>query len=96
MKIYVIQIDPVQEVAAERATLDRFTELLSQHPAGPSGATHEALARARMFGWPLVYDDSLPPGFVYCRPRPGSAPPPSPEEIEQYLSAFMSATRPTS
>jgi hypothetical protein len=92
VKIYVVRIDPVQEVAAERATLDRFTALLSHHAAEP-GTTHEALAGVQSFGWPLVYDDSLPAGFVYCRPTPGAEPPMTTEEIEQYLQSLMSRGR---
>lgn len=92
MKIYVVGIDPVQEVAAERATLDRFTELLSHHAVELEPTPGLATA-ARTFGWPLVYDDSLPPGFVYCRPTPGAEPPVTTEEIEQYLLTLMSRGR---
>lgn len=92
MKIHIVRIDPVQEVAAERATLDRFTDLLSHHAVEPE-PTPGLLTAARTFEWPLVYDDSIPPGIVLCRPTPGAEPPPSPEEIEQYLRALMSPSR---
>jgi hypothetical protein len=93
VKIYFVHLDPVQEFAAERATLDRFTELLNHHAAEPSGATPEVRARVQLFGWPLVYDDSLPPGFVYGRPTPGAEPRMTTEAIEQYLQTLMSRGR---
>jgi len=92
VKIYVVRVDPVQEVAAERTTLDRLTDLLMQQATGPESRPGLA-TQAGPFGLPLVYDDSIPPGFIYCRPTPGAPPPMSTEEIEQYLSAFMSRYR---
>jgi hypothetical protein len=92
VKIYIVRIDPVQEVAAERATLDRFTDLLSRHAVEPE-PTPGLLTAARTFGWLLKYDDSIPPGIVLCRPTPGAEPPPSPEEIERYLRALVSPGR---
>lgn len=90
MKIYFVRIDPVQEIAAERATLDLLMDILRPKDVEPR-ATPEFLTAARMCGWPLVYDESIAPGIVLCRPTAGADPVPSTEEIEQYMRAFMSA-----
>ncbi|WP_406157707.1 hypothetical protein [Streptomyces canus] len=92
MKLYFVRIDPVQEIAAERATLDLLRDILRPKEVEPR-ATPEFLTAARTCGWPLVYDDSITHGIVLCRPTPGAAPAPTAEELEQYLQAFMSGRR---
>jgi len=92
VKILFIRIDPVQEIAAERATLDLLRDILQPKDIEPR-ATPEFLSAARTCGWPLVYDDSIPPGYVYCRPTPGADPPMSTAEIEQYLQTLTSRGR---
>ncbi|MFE3853403.1 hypothetical protein ACFXPN_19985 [Streptomyces griseorubiginosus] len=92
MKLYFVRIDPVQEIAAERATLDLLRDVLRGQAAEPPAAP-ELLTAAQTLGWPLVYDDSIAPGIVLCRPAPGAEPMPTAEEIEQCLRAFMSPRR---
>jgi hypothetical protein len=89
VKILFVRIDPVQEVAAERGTLDLLRDILRPKAVEPR-ATPEFLSAARSCEWPLVYDDSIPPGYVYCRPTPGAPPPMTTEEIEQYLQSLRS------
>lgn len=79
--------DPIQEVAAEPATLDELVNVLRERAAKPS-PVHEYLPVTLTCGWPLVYDDTIPPGQVHCRPTPGAAPPPSAAEIEEYWRAL--------
>lgn len=88
MDLFFVRIDPVQEIAAERATLDLLIDVLRPKANEPR-ATPEFLDAARSWGWPLVYDDTIRPGYVHCRPTPGAAPPPSSAEIEEYWRLLM-------
>lgn len=91
MKLCFVRIDPVQEIAAEPATLDLLRDILRPKAHEPR-ADPELLAAARATGWPLVYDDSIEPGTVHCRPTPGAPPPLSSEEIANYMRALMPST----
>lgn len=91
MEIYLVRTDPVQEVAAEPATLDLLRDILQSKAAVETRATPELLTAARAAGWPLVYDDTIRPGYVHCRPTPGATPAPSVAEIEEYWRALMPA-----
>lgn len=85
MELLFIRTEPVQEVAAERATLDYLIDVL-RPKAVETRATPEFLSAARMTDWPLVYDDTLLPGYVHCRPTPGAAPPLSAAEVLDYFN----------
>lgn len=87
MKLYVVRIDPVQEIAAEPGTLDLLRDILrpKEHERR---AAPELLAAARLTGWPLVHDTTLEPGVVHCRPTPGAPPPLSVAEITDYMRAL--------
>jgi hypothetical protein len=93
MEILFVRTDPVQEIAAEPGTLDYLRDVLRPKEVEPR-ADPELLAAARMTGWPLVYDDTLPPGQVHCRPTPGAPPPLSASEIADYLRALMPKEQP--
>lgn len=84
MEIFFVRFDPVQEVAAEPATLDYLIDVLRPKDDEPR-ATPEFLDAARSWGWPLVYDDKIPPGYVHCRPTPGAPAPLSAAEILDYF-----------
>ena len=90
MEIYFVRTDPVQEVAAEPATLDLLRDIL-RPKATETRATPELLTAARAAGWPLVYDETIAPGTVHCRPTPGASPPPSRADIEEYVRALAPA-----
>ncbi|MFC5202104.1 hypothetical protein [Streptomyces kaempferi] len=92
MKFYFLRIDPVQEVAAEPATLDLLRDILRPKIHEPR-ATPEFLTAAQMLGWPLVHDETIPPGEVHCRPTPGAPPPMSVEKITEYMRALMPGRR---
>jgi hypothetical protein len=64
-RLFLVQIAPVQEIAAHPATLEQLTQLLREHAATPDRPS--ALAELG-FGLPLTRDDRLPQGVVYCRP----------------------------
>ncbi|MFI1701984.1 hypothetical protein ACH419_39390 [Streptomyces bobili] len=90
MKLFFIRTDPVQEIAAERSTLDLLRDVLSQKVAQPPASPDSLTAAC---GWPLVYDEKLAPGVVHCRPsRPDAVEPPTIAEVEAY---FQTLTRPT-
>jgi hypothetical protein len=94
MELYFVRTDPVQEVAAEPATLDTLIDIL-RPKAVELRATPELLAAARLTGWPLVYDESLTPGTVHCRPNsPDAVEPPTPAEVRDYLRALMPKEQP--
>ncbi|MGW5175872.1 hypothetical protein ACWERY_16110 [Streptomyces sp. NPDC004082] len=93
MKLLVIRIDPVQQIAAEPGTLDLLCDILRPKAIEPR-ATPELVGAARLTGWPLVYDETIPPGEVHCRPTPGAPPPMSAEEITEFMRALMPASRP--
>ncbi|MFE2967553.1 hypothetical protein ACFXKC_28545 [Streptomyces sp. NPDC059340] len=87
MELYFVRFDPVQEVAAEPATLDTLIDILRPKAVEPR-ASEEFLAMARGCNWPLVYDEKIPPGYVHCRPTPGARPPLTAEQIADYLRAL--------
>lgn len=91
MDLYFVRIDPIQEVAAEPATLDYLIDILRPKAVEPR-ATPEFLEAARACGWPLVYDGTIRPGHVHCRPTPGAPPPLTGAEIAEYLQALMPKT----
>jgi len=92
VEILFIRTDPVQEIAAEPGTLDYLADVLRPKAVEPR-ATPELLAVARLTGWPLVYDDTIRPGYVHCRPsRPDAAEGPSVEELLAYFQRLMPAT----
>jgi hypothetical protein len=82
-----VRIDPVQEIAAEPATLDLLADILRPKEDEPRAAP-ELLTAARLTGWPLVYDERIPPGYVHCRPTPGAPAPLSAAETLDYLDYF--------
>ena len=88
MELFFVRTDPVQEIAAEPATLDLLKDILRPKTVEPR-ATPELLAAARSCGWPLVYDDTLRPGIVHCRPTPGAPAPPSAAEMLEYFRRLM-------
>ncbi|MEV6536801.1 hypothetical protein AB0M86_45845 [Streptomyces sp. NPDC051639] len=65
--LYVITVEPVQEVAAEPDTLAALVDMLRPKARPVPGTT--ALGPP-LTGWPLVADPALPAGFVYLRPTP--------------------------
>ncbi len=91
MELLFVRTEPVQEVAAERATLDYLMDVL-RPKAVETRATPEFLSAARMTGWPLVYDDTIRPGYVHCRPTPGAPPPLSAAEILDYFRRLTAST----
>lgn len=88
MELFFVRTDPVQQVAAEPGTLDTLIDILRPKGDEPR-ATPEFLAAARSWGWPLVYDDTIRPGYIHCRPTPGAALLPDVVEIEQYWRILM-------
>ena len=93
MEILFVRIDPVQEIAAEPATLDTLRDILRPKAVEPR-ASEEFLAMARGCSWPLVYDEKIPPGYVHCRPTPGAPPPLTDAQIADYLRALMPKEQP--
>jgi hypothetical protein len=88
VELHFVRFDPVQEIAAEPATLDELRDILRPKAVEPR-ATPELLAAVRLTGWPLVYDEKIPPGYVHCRPTPGAPSPLTAAEIEEYMRALM-------
>ncbi|MCU1614913.1 MAG: hypothetical protein JWO98_2453 [Frankiales bacterium] len=89
MKLTVISTEPVQEIAAEAATLDVLTASLRARLTkafGPEPVTTGEIGS--LYGFPLVTDPALPPGEVHMRPTPGAPPPASPDEIAAMLAVF--------
>jgi hypothetical protein len=70
VKLYLIRVDPVQQVAAHPDTLELLMKQLKEHagpaPSGPAGSS--------LLGWPLVPDPAVPRQIVYLRPHPQPAP----------------------
>lgn len=86
-------VHPIQEIAAESATLDRLRDdLRAKNGAAPPAPP--VLPAASLTGWPLVYDEQLPPGEVHCRPTPGAPPPPTRQQITDLLQALMRKEQP--
>lgn len=69
MKLYLLRISPVQEIAAEPATLEFLKAALLR---SPSAIDLNALPGTRPIwdpcGLGLVADPSIRPGFVHLRP----------------------------
>jgi hypothetical protein len=93
MELHLVRIDPVQEIAAERGTLDTLIGILRPKDDEPR-ATPDLLTAARLTDWPLVYDDRIPPGYVHCRPTPGAPPPPTAEQIAEWMRACTELAHP--
>ncbi|WP_157876773.1 hypothetical protein, partial [Streptomyces graminilatus] len=89
VEIYFVRTDPVQEVAAEPATLDLLRDILRPKAVVETRAAPELLTAARAASWPLVYDDKIPPGYVHCRPTPGAASALRAAEIEECWRALI-------
>lgn len=69
MKLTVISYEPYQEIAAEQATLDVLTASLRARLTeafGPEPVTTGEIGS--MYGFPLVTDPEILPGFVHIRP----------------------------
>ena len=92
MEILFVRTDPVQEIAADPATLDLLKDILRPKDDEPR-ASPEFLAAARLSGWPLVYDATLRPGVVHCRPTPG-APSLSVEVLAEWIAEWMRTVPP--
>lgn len=90
MEIIFVRTDPVQQVAAEPATLDYLRDVLRPKAVEPR-ATPDFLNAAALCSWPLVYDDTILPGYVHCRPTPGAPAPLSAAETLDYLRRLMPA-----
>ncbi|MEU9921901.1 hypothetical protein AB0H51_11490 [Streptomyces griseoluteus] len=90
MDLFLVRTDPIQEIAAEPGTLDLLRNMMSQEWGQPP-ASPDFLA----CGWPLVHDESLPPGFIHCRPSgPNASEPPTVAEVETYLRTLMRPAQP--
>ncbi|MFJ6841400.1 hypothetical protein ACIQRE_01885 [Streptomyces griseoluteus] len=68
MKLLVVTVDPVQQIAAEPGTLNRLIEVL--RPQIPEHAAAPRQTPNSLTGWPLVADPRLLCGVVYLRPFP--------------------------
>lgn len=88
MEILFVRTDPIQEIAAEPGTLDYLRDILRAKAVEPR-ATPELIDAARLTGWPLVYDEMIPPGYVHCRPTPGAPAPLSAAETLDYFRRLM-------
>ncbi|MET7776280.1 hypothetical protein ABZU94_10620 [Streptomyces mirabilis] len=82
MKLLVVTIEPVQEIAAEQGTLDVLTASLRAKLAERLEGPVATGQLGSVFGWPLVVDPALTPGFVHLRPHPRSA------EIDQHTPEY--------
>lgn len=88
MEILFVRTDPVQEIAAEPATLDYLRDVLRPKAVEPR-ATPDFLNAAALCSWPLVYDDTIRPGYVHCRSTPGAPVPLSSAEMLDYFRRLM-------
>ncbi|MGW0582406.1 hypothetical protein ACWD25_42235 [Streptomyces sp. NPDC002920] len=79
-KLIVVTVHPVQQVAAEPGTLDQLTSKLRARLSERLEQPVPTNQLGSLWGWPLVPDATLPPGYVYLRPDP-SRPQPD-EQIE--------------
>ena len=91
MELLFVRTDPVQEIAAEPGTLDTLIDIL-RPKAAEDRATPELLAAARAMDWTLVYDATILPGYVHCRPTPAAGPPLTGAEINEYWRALAPAS----
>ncbi|MFE2469759.1 hypothetical protein [Streptomyces mirabilis] len=73
MKLMVVTIEPVQQVAAEPNTLEEVTAALRATLTERFGEPTPTSQAGDVYGWPLVADPTLPPGFLYLRPHPRPA-----------------------
>lgn len=64
----VVTTDPVQEIAAEPATLDALKRRYFAEPVSRLGAQVGQIGQ--FFGFPMIPDADLPPGEVHMRPHP--------------------------
>lgn len=73
MKLLLVRVDPVREIAAHPDTLAQFVAALpkAKPQPGPPGTDGLAL----LTGLPLVSDPNVPPGHVHLRPGPPPSPP---------------------
>ncbi|MCX5522620.1 hypothetical protein OG342_07045 [Streptomyces bobili] len=92
MDLYFVRTDPVQQIAAEPATLDLLLDIL-RPKAVEQRAAPELLAAVRACDWPLVYDETLRPGIVHCRPMPGAGPPPTGQELAEWMRALAPSSQ---
>ncbi|MFC8862683.1 hypothetical protein [[Kitasatospora] papulosa] len=77
-ELFLIRVEPVQEIAAEPGTLARFKAALDPATTPPQATPQVlALGGAPSLGWPLIEDSRLPANYVYFRPvrRPSAGPP---------------------
>lgn len=88
MNLTVVTTDPVQEIAAEPATLEALTTSLRASLAARIDGPLSPAPIGSMWGFPLVTDPDLPPGEVHMRPTPGAPPPPTAEELAAMLAYF--------
>lgn len=73
MRLIVVRGEPIEEIAAEPRTLDRFRGVLHAAAArGPRAGTSVLDAGRGLLGLPLVPDPHLPPLTVHLRPHPTS------------------------
>lgn len=86
MNLTVVTTEPVQEIAAEPATLEALTASLRASLAARINKSLGAGEIGSMWGFPLVTDPDLPPGEVHMRPTPGAPPPPTAEELAAMLA----------
>lgn len=71
MRLDIIRGEPIEEVAAEPATLDRFRAVLAAALAGPARPADpgSALNHGRgLLALPFVPDPTIPPMTVRLRP----------------------------
>jgi hypothetical protein len=64
----VVTTDPVQEIAADAATVDRLKQQFLGEPASRLGVQVGQIGQ--FFGFPVIVDADLPPGEVHMRPHP--------------------------
>ncbi|CUW29667.1 MULTISPECIES: hypothetical protein [Streptomyces] len=72
MKLLLIRVDPVQEIAAHPDTLSQLVAALPKSAPTPSTSSSSGLGL--LTGLPLVPDPNVPPGHVHLRPYPARRP----------------------
>lgn len=68
MRLIIHRDQPVEEIAAEPATLRRFTDLLDRARADKTGGGRVA-GTTGLHGLPLIEDIDIPPLTVLLRPH---------------------------